>query len=567
MPASFSKTIDRPWFKEQPRGNVFGPNTRAAAPAITTISGGPRTYKALQTLLRCSQPKDSIFTFAYWVSKGLLVFDDFTYIFVLGACARSQSLSTLWLGRQVHVKAFKSGLMSNLLVKTTLIHFYANNKDILLARSVFDEMTERSSATWNAIIKGYTSQRERSKKCCREALVLFRDMLNDVSGQIPTDTTMVCVLSACSQLGEIYSGACVHGFIEKTIWVPESDVFIGTGLVDMYAKCGYIDSALSIFRLMSVKNVLTWTAMGTGLAVHGRGKEALELLDAMEDSGIKPNPVTFTSLFSACCHTGLVEEGLHLFHSMRSRFGLEPQIQHYGCIVDLLGRAGYLNEAYDFIIEMPIKPDAILWRSLLSACTVHGDLAMAEKVGKILLRLEPPKNSLHMPITSEDYIALSNVYASTGRWRQVEMDFIDGAEVVSMLECIQLSAGPLLALAAVPWLARVSPAPVVRAISAAISSMSRQSRKFCCVSRCGESWFPWGPNSADHRMSAVELKRLVSLITLVIRWHLVVECHSKGLVLHEKGVEPKSKVFFPSQSSWSFLSQSYLHWGKNESTI
>ncbi|KAB2058599.1 hypothetical protein ES319_A11G244400v1 [Gossypium barbadense] len=373
------------------------------------------------TLLRCSQPNDSIFTFAYWVSKGLLVFDDFTYNFVLGACARSQSLSTLWLGRQVHVKAFKSGLMSNLLVKTTLIHFYAINKDILLARSVFDEMTERSSATWNAMIKGYTSQRGRSKKCCREALVLFRDMLNDVSGQIPTDTTMVCVLSACSQLGEIYSGACVHGFIEKTIWVPESDVFIGTGLVDMYAKCGYIDSALSIFRLMSVKNVLTWTAMGTGLAVHGRGKEALELLDAMEGSGIKPNPVTFTTLFSAFCHTGLVEEGLHLFHNMRSRFGLDPQIQHYGCIVDLLGRAGYLNEAYDFIIEIPIKPDAVLWRSLLRACTIHGDLAMAEKVGKILLRLEPPKNSLHMPITSEDYIALSNVYASTGRWRQVEM--------------------------------------------------------------------------------------------------------------------------------------------------
>ncbi|KAK5785897.1 hypothetical protein PVK06_040518 [Gossypium arboreum] len=426
MPATLSRSIDRPWFKEQPRGNVFG--------------------QIQEQLLQQSQQVQAD--------------QDLT------KHCKSQSLSTLWLGRQVHVKAFKSGLMSNLLVKTTLIHFYANNKDILLARSVFDEMTERSSATWNAMIKGYTSQRGRSKKCCREALVLFRDMLNDISGQIPTDTTMVCVLSACSQLGEFYSGACVHGFIEKTIWVPESDVFIGTGLVDMYAKCGYIDSALSIFRLMSVKSVLTWTAMGTGLAVHGRGKEALELLDAMEGSGIKPNPVTFTTLFSACCHTGLVEEGLHLFHNMRSRFGLEPQIQHYGCIVDLLGRAGYLNEAYDFIIEIPIKPDAVLWRSLLSACTIHGDLAMAEKVGKILLRLEPPKNSLHMPITSEDYIALSNVYASTGRWRQVEMvqfleDFIDGAEVVSMLECIQLTAGPLLALAAAPWPARVCRAPVV----------------------------------------------------------------------------------------------------------
>ncbi|KAK8712674.1 hypothetical protein V6N13_147904 [Hibiscus sabdariffa] len=282
-------------------------------------------------------------------------------------------------------------------------------------------MTERSSATWNAMIRGYTSQKERVKKCCREALVLFRDMLNDVSGQNPTDTTMVCVLSACSQLGELYSGACVHGFIEKTICRPEDDVFIGTDLVDMYAKCGYIDSALCIFRLMSVRNVLTLTAMGAGLAVHGRGKEALELLDAMEDIGIKPNSVTFTSLLSGCCHAGLVEEGLHLLHNAWSRFGIEPQIQHYGCIVDLLGRAGYLNEAYDFIIEMPIKPDAILWRSLLSACNVHGDLAMAEKVGKILLRLEPPKNSLHVLVTSEDYIALSNVYASARRWRQVEM--------------------------------------------------------------------------------------------------------------------------------------------------
>ncbi|KAE8659959.1 putative Light-inducible protein CPRF-2 [Hibiscus syriacus] len=293
--------------------------------------------------------------FANWVSKGHLVFDDFTYIFVLGACARSQSSSTLWLGRQVHVKAFKSGFM------------------------------------------------ETAKKCCMEALVLFRDVLNDVSGQNPTYSTMVCVLSACSQLGELYSGACVHGFIERTICRRENDVFIGTGLVDMYAKCGCFDSSLCVFWVMRVKNVLTLNAMGTGLAGHGRGKEALELLDAMEDSSIKSNPVTFTSSFSACCHAGLVEEGLHLFHNTRKKSSIEPRIQHYCCTVDLLGRAGYLNEAYDFIIEMPIKPDAILWRSLLSDCNVHGDLALAEKVGKILLRLEPPNSSLHVPVTSEDY--------------------------------------------------------------------------------------------------------------------------------------------------------------------
>ncbi|OMO96334.1 hypothetical protein COLO4_15348 [Corchorus olitorius] len=311
--------------------------------------------------------------------------------------------------------------MPNLMVETTLIHFYANNKDIWSARTVFDEMAERSSVTWNAMIKGYCSQRKKAKKCCREALMLFTDMLSDVSGVKPTDTTMVSVLSACSQLGELYSGACIHGLIEKTIFSPENDVFIGTGLVDMYAKCGCIDSAFYAFRLMREKNVLTWTAMATGLAVHGKGKEALELLDTMESSGVKPNPVTFTSLFAACCHAGLVEEGLHLFHNMRSRFGVTPQIQHYGCIVDLLGRAGHLNEAYDFIIEMPMKPDAISWRSLLSASNVHGDVAMAEKVGKILLRLEPTIRHVDMADTSEDYVALSNVYASAGRWQQVEM--------------------------------------------------------------------------------------------------------------------------------------------------
>ncbi|XWS42509.1 hypothetical protein CRYUN_Cryun16bG0020200 [Craigia yunnanensis] len=164
-------------------------------------------------------------------------------------------------------------------------------------------MAERSSVTRNAMIKGYFSQRGRAKECCREALMLFRDMLNDVSGVNPTDTTM------------------------------------------------------------------TWIAMGTGLVVHGRGKEALVLLDAMEDSG----------------------------------------------------RAGHLKEAYDFFIEMPIKPDAILWRNLLSSCNIHGDVAMAEKVGKIPLRLEPPKSYVHMPVTSEDYVALSNIYASAGRWQQVEL--------------------------------------------------------------------------------------------------------------------------------------------------
>lgn len=372
------------------------------------------------TLIRCTQPRDSIHILTNWVPNNGLAFDDFTYLYFLGSCARSPSLSTLWLGRQVHAQALKFGFMSNILLATTLIHFYANNRDVYSARKVFDEMTKRSVVTWNAMITGYSSQKEKAKECARDALLLFRDMVVDLYGEKPNDRTMVCVLSSSSQLGVLESGVCIHGYIEKTIRKPESDVFIGTGLVDMYLKCGYLDSALNIFSEMRVKNVLTWTAMATGLAIHGKGKEALELLDVMAAGGVKPNAVTFTSLFSACCHSCLVEEGLQLFHNMESKFGLEPQIQHYGCVVDLLGRAGHLKEAYEFIAGMPVKPDAILWRSLLSACQIHGDIVLGEKVAKVLLNSHQEKNFTVSNYTGEDYVALSNIFASAERWEEVE---------------------------------------------------------------------------------------------------------------------------------------------------
>ncbi|XP_062002710.1 pentatricopeptide repeat-containing protein At3g18970 [Rosa rugosa] len=371
----------------------------------------------LNTLIRCTQPKDSIFVFANWVSKASLCFDDFTYKFVLGACARLPSIPTLVVGREVHARIVKEGIISNILVQTTLLHFYASNKDLDSARKVFDEMTERNSVTWNAMITGYSSQRES----VRDALLLFRDMLDGESGVKPTDTTMVCVLSAASQLGVLETGACVHGYVEKAMPAPDGDVFMGSGLVDMYSKCGSVDSALTIFKRMKQRNVLTWTAMATGLAIHGKGSEALELLDVMKAHGTNPNEVTFTSLLSACCHVGLVEEGLHLFHMMKTKFGVTPHMQHYGCIVDLLSRSGHLNEAYDFIVAMPVEPDAVLWRSLLSACKVHGNVAMGEKVGRKLLRIQLTQSSADGTPKSEDYVALSNIYAYAEKWDAVEM--------------------------------------------------------------------------------------------------------------------------------------------------
>lgn len=371
----------------------------------------------LNTLIRCTQPKDSILLFANWVSEASLTFDDFTYKFVLGACARLPSVPTLVVGREIHARIVKEGIISNILVQTTLVHFYASNKYLDSAREVFDEMTVRNGVTWNAMITGFSSQRGSA----RDALVLFRDMLDDTCGVKPTDTTMVCVLSAASQLGVLETGACVHGYIVKTMPAPDSDVFIGTGLVDMYAKCGSVDGALTIFKRMKQKNVLTWTAMATGLAIHGKGSEALELLDLMGAHGIKPNAVTFTSLLSSCCHGGLVEEGLQLFCMMKSKFGVTPHMQHYGCIVDLLSRSGQLKEAYEFIVAMPVEPDAVLWRSLLSACKVHGDIAMGEMLGKKLLQIQLAQSPADATPKSEDYVALSNIYAYAERWDAVEM--------------------------------------------------------------------------------------------------------------------------------------------------
>lgn len=372
----------------------------------------------LNTLMKCSQPRDSILLFSNWVSNSSIVFDDHTFIFALGACARLPSLSTLYEGIQIHGRAVKSGLMSDLLVATTAIHFYCSNGRICHARKLFDEMPVRSSVTWNALLTGYSSQKEFPIDNSVKALMVFKDMLGD---DVETNgTTMVCVLSAASQLGALDIGSCVHGYVVKTINAPHNDVYVGTGLVDMYSKCGCLDFAYEIFAVMKEKNVLTWTAMTTGLAFHGKGKEAIELLVQMKERKIMPNAVTFTSVLSACCHAGLLEEGLHLFHNMEGEFGVKPQIEHYGCIVDLLGRVGHLREAYDFVIRMPIKPDPILWRSLLGSCRLHGDSEMGERVGKILLRAQPNLvlgDVIRAP--SEDYIALSNVYALAGRWQDV----------------------------------------------------------------------------------------------------------------------------------------------------
>lgn len=373
------------------------------------------------TLLKCSKPEDSIRIFADWASKSsLLYLNERTFVFVLGACARSAS--ALRVGRIVHGMIVKLGFLSESeLIGTTLLHFYAKNGDLRYARKVFDEMPERTSVTWNAMIGGYCSHKDKGNHNARKAMILFRrfSCCGGGDGVRPTDTTMVCVLSAIAQTGLLEIGSLVHGYIEKLGFTPGIDVFVGTGLVDMYSKCGCLNSAISVFELMRVKNVLTWTSMATGLALNGRGNETPNLLNRMVESGIKPNELTFTSLLSAYRHIGLVQEGLELFQSMKTRFGVTPVIQHYGCIVDLLGKAGRLQEAYEFVLAMPIKPDAILLRSLFNACSIYGETVMGEEIGKALLEMEQKEKKVSGS-ESEDYVALSNLLASKEKWVEVE---------------------------------------------------------------------------------------------------------------------------------------------------
>ncbi|KAL1208735.1 Pentatricopeptide repeat-containing protein [Cardamine amara subsp. amara] len=376
------------------------------------------------TLLRCSKPEESIRIFANWVSKSSLLYvNERTFVFLLGACARSaSSASALRVGRIVHGMVKKLGFLDESeLIGTTLLHFYAKNGDLRYARKVFDEMPERTSVTWNAMIGGYGSHKDKENYNARKAMILFRRFSCCGNGVRPTDTTMVCVLSAISQAGLLEIGCLVHGYIEKLGFTPEVDVFIGTGLVDMYSKCGCLNSALSVFELMKVKNVLTWTSMATGLAVNGRGHETPYLLNRMAESGIKPNEVTFTSLLSAYRHIGLVQEGIELFKSMKTRFGVTPVIQHYGCIIDLLGKAGRIQEAYEFVLAMPIKPDAILLRSLCNACSIYGETVIGEEIGKALLKMEQEGKMISVSDSDcEDYVALSNMLASKGKWVEVE---------------------------------------------------------------------------------------------------------------------------------------------------
>lgn len=323
-------------------------------------------------------------------------FDEVTLVSVLTACGR---LADLELGEWINRYVEEKGLKGNPTLITSLVDMYAKCGQVDTARRLFDQMDRRDVVAWSAMISGY-SQASR----CREALDLFHEMQK--ANIDPNEITMVSILSSCAVLGALETGKWVHFFIKKKRM--KLTVTLGTALMDFYAKCGSVESSIEVFGKMPVKNVLSWTVLIQGLASNGQGKRALEYFYLMLEKNVEPNDVTFIGVLSACSHAGLVDEGRDLFVSMSRDFGIEPRIEHYGCMVDILGRAGLIEEAFQFIKNMPIQPNAVIWRTLLASCKVHKNVEIGEESLKQLIILEPTH--------SGDYILLSNIYASVGRW-------------------------------------------------------------------------------------------------------------------------------------------------------
>eukprot|EP01018_Ginkgo_biloba_P002632 Gb_30097 [translate_table: standard] len=385
-----------------------------------------------------------------------------TFASVLPACA---NLAALQQGMEIHKEIIRNGFESDVFVQnalvdmyakcgsiekardlfdkihhrnviswTTMIAGYAQNGDVDEAFNLFQKIPEPDAVAWNAMIAGYAQNGNVDEALelfenmpgpdvvswntmiagyaqngqCVGALKLYQQM--QLAGVKPDARTFSSVLPACANLAALEQGMDIHETINRSGF--QFDLFVANALLDMYAKCGSIEKAHNLFDKMHERNVISWNAMIAGYAMHGCGKEALDLFEQMQSSGINPSDVTFVCVLSACCHAGLVDEGRQYFDCMTQYYQITPTMKHYVCMVDLLGRAGHLDEAHDLINTMPIKPDAVMWGCLLGACRKHNNIELGECAAEHIFQLDPRN--------ATPYVLLSNMYAAAGRWDDIE---------------------------------------------------------------------------------------------------------------------------------------------------
>eukprot|EP01018_Ginkgo_biloba_P001003 Gb_00360 [translate_table: standard] len=356
--------------------------------------------------------------------------NEFTFASVLKVCATLVSVEN---GKQVHAHVIKSGFHSDIFVGSALVGMYAKCGIIEDAHEVFNKISKQSVVSWNIMIAACAQHGQfeyASELFCQmqhrdlvswnsmiticsqngygeEALRLFCQMQQ--AGLKPDQFTFVSVVSACASLAALEQSKGVHAHVIKRRL--QSDTFVGNVLVDMYSKCGSIEDAVKVFDVMPKRNVISWTAMISAYAQHGCGKEALCIFDQMQEEGIKPDHVTFVGVLSACSHAGFVDKGYCYFDSMIQDHGITPRCDHYACMVDLLGRAGHLNDAKNFIHKLSFKPGALVWRTLLSACRIHGNMQLGKLAAECVLECEPGDSAA--------YVLLANIHAEAGGWETV----------------------------------------------------------------------------------------------------------------------------------------------------
>lgn len=381
---------------------------------------------------------NSMFHQALTMFMNLLMHDgvatnSFTLGSVLTACT---DMGLIRLGKEIHSHAIVRGLQSNPFVGGSLVEMYSKCQDLKSALCSFNEVNERDMATWNALVSGYSRCNQIEKiqvslqemkedgfdpnaytwngiiaghvenGCHELALEMFSQM--HTSNLQPDIYTIATILTSCSRLATLERGKQVHAHLIRSGY--KSDFHIGAALVDMYAKCGNIKYSRLAYNRISTQNLVTQNSMLTAYAMHGHGEEGIAFFRKMLRDGFIPDSVTFLSVLSSCVHAGSVETGKEFFKLLRS-YNVNPTLKHFTCMVDLLSRAGELNEAYKLISEMPLQPDSIIWSAFLGGCVLSGNVDLGEVAAKRLIELEPDETA--------NYVLLANLYAYAGRWSEL----------------------------------------------------------------------------------------------------------------------------------------------------
>ncbi|XAR50591.1 hypothetical protein NMG60_11004950 [Bertholletia excelsa] len=340
-------------------------------------------------------PEKAVETYKMMELEGVVP-DEIAIASTVSACA---SLGLLDMGVKLHELAKKTGLISFVIVANTLIDMYSRCGCIDKALEVFHQIPDKNVVSWSSIILGL-----RINNRSFEALIFFRQMKLSLN---PNSVTLVNVLSACARIGALMCGKEIHAHALR-IGLGFNG-FLPNAVLDMYVRCGRLSLAWNQFNTLK-KDIVSWNILLTGYAQRGQGILAMELFDRMTSSGVKPDEITFISLLCACSRSEMVNEGLNYFNSMENKFGILPNIKHHACIVDLLGRAGKLEDAYKFIQEMPTKPDPAIWGALLNACRIHRQVELGEVAARHIFKLDEGRVGY--------YILLYNLYTDSGRWNE-----------------------------------------------------------------------------------------------------------------------------------------------------